>query len=148
MASLSRDEIRTIVVAGFAISALAGVIAFTNDLTAQGAQYSFHGVLDILVYPLSTIAAACAWSLLTGLSPRDDAQTRTLRRAYLFFAAQYLLFAVEYNFVFTPPRSFGGLWTTAALWFDFVGALLSSLGLFLMYRLLGARSEPERVEVD
>src|SRR5271155_676074 len=130
MNRFSRIRIRSIIVFGFALSALAAVITFINDLNSVGYPNTFRGIFDSLINPLATIAAVCAWSLLTRLEARDQHQLRTLRLAYLFFAAQYLLFAAGCNFLFAPIHSLG-LWPTMSMWFDFVGVLASACGLFL-----------------
>jgi hypothetical protein len=79
-----------------------------------------------------------AWYLLTQLEARDESGLKILRRAYLFFAIEYILFAASFNFIFTPIHYFGAFWVTAALWLDFIGALVAALGLFLTSRSLVA----------
>jgi hypothetical protein len=133
---------------GFALSLVAAVISFINDVNSVGYPNSFQGILDSLLNPLAAIAALCAWSLLTRLEARDDSQLRILRLAYVFFAAQYFLFAVGYNFIFTPIHSLGGFWTTAGIWLDFVGVLATAFGLFLMARSLVMIAEIERPRVN
>jgi hypothetical protein len=133
---------------GFALNLLAAVISFVNDVNSVGYPNSFHGILDSLLNPLTALAALCAWSLLTRVEARDDSQLRILRLAYLFFAAQYLLFAVGLNFIFTPIHSIGGFWTTADVWLEFMGALATTFGLFLMARSLVTIAECERPRVN
>jgi hypothetical protein len=143
----SRAQIRTIIVLGFALSALSWVISFINDVNSIGYVNSFHGTLNSLVGPLAGIAAVCAWSLLTRLEAHDEKQLRIMRLAYLFFAAEYLLISIGYNFIFTPIHSFGGFWTTTSLWLEFVGTLTAAIGLFLMSRSLATIAERERPKV-
>jgi len=148
MNRFSRAQIRTIIVLGFSLTALAFVISFINDVNSIGYNDSLHGTLNSLVGPLSAIAAICAWSLLTRLEVHDEHQLRILRLAYLFFAAELLLIAIGFNFIFTPIRSFGGFWTTTSLWLEFVGSLTAAFGLFLMSRSLVTITETERPRVN
>lgn len=148
MGSLSRDQIRTVVVSGFLLSALAGVIVFVNDVTSLGFPFTFRSVLDNLVQPLSTFAAAGAWYLLTQVQVHDETQLALLRRAYLFFAAQYLLVVVGYNFIFTPPHVFGDFWVTSELWVALFGAVVTTFGLFMMYRSLDTSEVMEQTGVS
>ncbi|HUZ40506.1 MAG TPA: hypothetical protein VMU68_03835 [Acidimicrobiales bacterium] len=149
MSQYSRERIRAIVIFGFLLSAAAGVIAYANEVTSLGYRYgSFGEVVDPLLSPLTTISALCAWVWLTCVVPRDDAQRRILRSVYLFFAIQYLLSAVGFNFIFTPIRSFGGLWITLSLWLEFIGAVVVTFGLFLTFRSLDSPGEVEHPLVD
>jgi drug/metabolite transporter (DMT)-like permease len=143
MNRFSRSQIRSIIVIGFALSVLASCITFINDYNSLGYPNSFHGIFDSLLNPLATIAALIAWAMLTRLDARDDHQLRILRLAYLFFAAQYLLYAAGYNFIFTPIHTFG-LWPTTYLWLNFAGVLVSAFGFFLMARSLVTVEEIER----
>jgi len=137
------------VILGFVLSALAEVISYVFNVTAGGYQFdSFQVVLDPLLGPLTAFAAVAAWWLLTQFEARDDAQLTTLRRAYLFFAIQYVLVAAAYNFIFTPIHNFGSHWVTTALWFDLLGAFVTALGLFLMSRSLITLVETERPTSD
>jgi hypothetical protein len=147
MGQMSRDHIRAVIIFGFLLSAAASVITFFNDVTSVGFPWTLRGVLDNTVNPLATIVAVCAWATLARLDVRDGAQIRILRHAYLFFAIEYLLVAIGYNFVFTPIRSFGGFWTTTSLWLSFVGTVFSSLGLFLMSRALATGAGDERSSI-
>ena len=138
MDQLTRNQIRNLIIVGFVLAAVANVITFFNSVSSVGFPFTFRGVLDSLIGPLAAIAAVCAWMALTRLETRDNAQADALRHAYLFFAVEYLLFAIGYNFIFTPLHSFGGFWTTASLWLDFLGVLTSAVGLFLLWRFLRA----------
>jgi hypothetical protein len=133
------------IILGFSLSALASVLSYLVNVTSGGYQFSsFQVVVDPLLSLLTTIAAVIAWYWLTQLDAHDDLGLKILRRAYLFFAIQYLLAAAGYNFIFTPLRAFGGFTITTALWLDFVGALVSALGLFLMSRSLVTLEERAR----
>jgi hypothetical protein len=143
----SRIQIRAVILLGFALNLLAAVISFINDVNSIGFPDSFHGILNEVVNPLTALAALCAWSLLTRLEARDAGQLRILRLAYVFFAAQYFLFAVGYNFLFTPIHSLGGFWITTSEWLAFVGAVATTVGLVLMARSLVTISEIERPRV-
>jgi hypothetical protein len=148
MGRLSRDQIRALVIFGFLLSAAANVVTLCNNISSPGFPWTLRGVVDNTVNPLATIVAVCAWATLTRLDLRDDAHVRLLRHAYLYFAIEYLLFAIGYNFIFTPIRSFGGFWTTASLWLLFVGTVFSALGLFLMSRSLATSAGDERSSVE
>ena len=137
------------IILGFVLSALAEVISYVFNVTAGGYQFdSFQVVVDPLLGPLTAIVAVVAWGLLTQFEARDEAQLTILRRAYLFFAIQYVLFAASFNFIFTPIHNFGSYWVTTALWFDLLGAFVTALGLFLMSRSLVALVEVERPTSD
>ena len=134
---LSRSHIRVVILAGFALSALGAIFTYVNDITSFGGGFgSGRVVVDELFAILAPTAAAVAWWFLTQLEARDSVGLKLLRRAYLFFAIQYLLIAAGYNFIFTPIRYFGGTWITTALWLEFFGPLVAALGLFLMSRSL------------
>ena len=148
MNQFSRAQIRAIILLGFTLNLVAAVTSFVNDVTSIGFPDSFHGILNEVINPLAALAAVCAWSLLTRLEARDADQLRTLRLAYAFFAAQYLLFAVGFNFIFTPIHSLGGFWTTLEVWLAFVGAVITAGGLFLMSRSLVTIAETERSHVN
>jgi hypothetical protein len=135
-------------VVGFTLTALSFVVSFINDVNSIGYVSSFHGTLNSLVGPLSAIVAVCAWSFLTRLEVQDENQLRILRLSYVFFAAEYLLIAIGFNFIFTPIHSFGGFWTTASLWLDLLGTLTAAIGLFLMSRSLVTIEEIERPRVN
>jgi hypothetical protein len=131
-----------VIVVGFALSALGSIVSYLNDITSIGGGFgSGRLVLDELLAILAPIAAAVAWWILSQLEARDSVGLKLLRRAYSFFAVQYLLIAAGYNFVFTPIRYFGGVWITTALWLEFFGPLVAALGLFLMSRSLVAHCE-------
>lgn len=151
MNRFSPVQIRFAVIFGFTLSAAAGIISYVDDVSMHAVQFaSFQDVVNPLIGPLTAIAAVIAWSWLTKVEPRDDAQRKTLRAAYLFFAIQYLLFAAGYNFIFTPPRSFGNSWITTYLWLDFFGAVVATIGLFLTFLSLtpGSQSESSSLEVN
>ena len=134
---LSQARIRVLVVTGFVLGAVGAVISYINEVTSIGAQLtSFRYDVDTLVNPLATIAAVVAWSWLVQLDARDERQCTILRRAFLCLALEYLLFAVGFNFIFTPIHSIGGFWTTLDLWLEFLGSVLVALGLFLYSRSL------------
>jgi len=146
---ISRVQLRAMVVLGFVVSALAQLISYFFNISTGGYQFSsFRVVIDPMLAPLTTIAAVVAWWWLTKLEARDDAQRTILGRAYLFFAIQYVITAATFNFIFTPIHNFGSYWVTSALWFGLVGALVSSLGLFLMSRSLAAHSEGDATSSD
>ncbi len=146
---MSRVQIRTMIIFGFVLSAVAEVISYVFNVTTGGYQFdSFRVVVDPLFGPLTTITAVVAWWWLTQLEARDDAQLTILRRAYLFFALQYVLFAATFNFIFTPIHNFGSYWVTTSLWFDLLGALTTALGLFLMSRSLVTLMDVERPTSD
>lgn len=134
MDRIPRQQIRTIIIAGFVMNVMGNVIVFTNDINSLGYRFTFHGILNQSVGPLVAVAAVCAWFTLTRLEVRDAAQSSILRRAYLFFAVQYFIFAVGFNFIFTPFHDFGGFWMTTSLWLYFLGALVASIGLLLLSR--------------
>lgn len=137
MMPLSRAQIRAVIVVGFALSALGAIISYLNDVTSIGGGFgSFREVADELFAILAPIAATVAWWFLTQLEARDASGLKLLRRAYLFFAIQMVLFAAGYNFIFAPIHYFGGVWITTTLWLEFFGALVAALGLFLMSRSL------------
>lgn len=137
MSASRQIRAEAVVVLGFALSAVAGVLAYIYDVTSISYQFnSFQDVLDPLIPPLTSIASVIAWLWLTQLDPRDEGQRRILRRAYLFFAIQYVLLSAGYNFIFTPIRSFGGFWITTYLWIFFVGAVVTAFGLFRVSRIL------------
>jgi hypothetical protein len=144
MEPLSRDQIRTMIVVGFVLAAVANVITFVNSVNSVGFPFTFRAIVDSLVGPLAAVAAVGAWWALTRVEARGGAQLSALRLAYIFFAVEYLLFAIGYNFIFTPIHSFGGFWTTATLWLNFIGALVSAVGLFLMWRTLATSDAEER----
>jgi hypothetical protein len=144
MEHMSRSQIRNLIIFGFLLVAIADVVTFFNTVSSVGFAFTFRGILDSIVGPLAAIAAVCAWTALTRLEARDGAQLDTLRHAYIFFAIEYVLFAIGYNFIFTPIRSFGGFWTTASLWLNFIGTLVSAVGLFLMWRTLSTSDTDQR----
>jgi hypothetical protein len=149
MTPTSRVQIRALVVLGFSLSALAGVVNYVFSVSTGGYRFdSFQTVVDPLLLPLTSIAAIVAWYWLTQVEPRDPSQLRVLRRAYQFFAIEYVLIAASFNFIFTPIHNFGSYWITFALWMDLLGALTAALGLFLTSRSLAIYGEPEVAMVD
>jgi hypothetical protein len=144
MEELSRSRIRMIIIFGFVLAAVANVIFFFNSVNSIGSPDTFRGILDLLVDPLGTIAAVCAWTALTRLEVRDGVQRNILRHAYLFFAIEYLIFSVGYNYLFTQRNSFGGFWTTLTLWLEFVGTLITAVGFLLMWRELSRVDRDEQ----
>jgi|ERR1700722_78558 len=142
MMPLSGSQIRVVIVVGFGLSALGAIFTYVNDVTSFGGGFgSGRFLVDELLAILAPIAGAVAWWFLTQLEARDSIGLKLLRRAYLFFAVQFLLIAAGYNFVFTPIRYFGGAWITTALWLEFFGPLVAALGLFLMSRSLVSLDE-------
>jgi len=79
-----------------------------------------------------TIVALCAWWWLTRIEAGDERQRWNLRRAYLAFAAQYLLTATLFLLVIDPFHVLGSFWMTTTLWSDLVGAIVSALGLVVL----------------
>jgi hypothetical protein len=143
MGDLTRHQIRMIILFGFVVAAIAEIILFINSVGAIGFPFTFRGVLDELIGPLATIASLCAWTALTRLEARDGAQLNTLRLVYLFFAIEYFIVSVGYNYLYTQRNDFGGFWTGFTLWLEFLGRLITTVGLFLMWRELnqGERSD-------
>jgi hypothetical protein len=137
--AMPRVQIRALVILGFSLNAVGGVASYLDSVTSGGYEFnSFRVIVDPLFPPLAAVATVVAWYLLTQLEARDESGLKILRRAYLFFAIEYILFAASFNFIFTPIHYFGAFWVTAALWLDFIGALVAALGLFLTSRSLVA----------
>jgi hypothetical protein len=133
-----------IVLLGFVISAAANVISYFNTVTQRG--YDFNGfrvVVIPMLNPLVTIAALWAWWWLTRIEAGDERQRGNLQRAYLAFAAQYVLVACLYLLVINPFQSLGSFWFTTSLWSDLVGAFVSGFGLVLLSLTLRSRAEIE-----
>ena len=129
----ARNTARTIVILGFTVVALSGVISYWQNVSSVSYQFgSFREILIPLLNPLITIVAVAAWWWLSRLEARDDEQLRYLRIAYIAFGVQYFLYAALYVLIVTPLDSQAGSWTTTVLWLDFVGAVVASFGLFLM----------------
>jgi hypothetical protein len=145
---LSRPQIRTLILVGFGLSVVSAVIILFVSINSVGFPNSFRGILYAVLPTLISFAELCAWSLLTRIEARDERQLGILRLAYGFLGAQYLLIAIGFNYLFTPIHSFGGLWNTTGLWFNFVGVLITLCGFFLMSRSLVAVSEDERPKVN
>ncbi len=146
MEQFSREQIRTLIILGFVLVAIADVITFVNSVSSIDFPFTLRGIVDALVDPLATIAAVCAWAALTRVEARDGLQANPLRHAYLFFAIEYVMFAIGYNFLYTPIRNYGGFWNTTSLWLEFIGTLVTAVGLFLMWRTFAlnddARTRP------
>jgi hypothetical protein len=133
---------------GFVLSVVASVVSYVYVVSSGGIQFgSFQSFVNPLLGPLMTVTAVGAWWWLSLMEPLNQSQLITLRRAYLFFAIQYLLLAIGYDIIFTPIRYFG-FWTTLALWIYFVGAIIVSIGLFLMFRSLATLEERARPDAD
>jgi hypothetical protein len=142
MAPNARNTARTIVILGFTVAALSGVIGYWQNVSSAPYQFgSFREILIPLLNPLITIVAVAAWWWLSRLEARDDEQLRYLRIAYIAFGVQYFLYAALYVLIVTPLDSQAGSWTTTVLWLDCVGAVVASFGLFLMARYLFTRED-------
>lgn len=142
-------HIRAMIIFGFALTAAAGVIAYFDELSMHAIQFdSFQDAVNPLLSPLMSIAALCAWTWLSNIAPLNGAQRRLLRGAYLFFAIQYVLLAVGFDFIFTPLHEFGNTWITATLWIEFLGALVVAYGLLLMVRSLATSGDVESTIPD
>lgn len=134
-------RVKAIVILGFALSALASLIDYFETVTTRG--YQFNSLREIVIpvlNPLVMIAVVCAWWWLTGIETIDEAQRTNLRRAFLAFTVQYLFTTVLIVFFITPFRPLGAFWLTGVLWLELLGALVSTLGLFLMSQTLRSRA--------
>jgi hypothetical protein len=137
------------VILGFVVSALSGVISYVQTVTTRGYYFdSFRQIVIPMLEPLTLIAAACAWWWLSMVVANDEPQRMNLQRAYVAFALQYLFVSVLVLFLITPFRSLGGFWLTSVLWLQLVGAFIAALGLFLLSRTLSARVAIFDVETD
>jgi hypothetical protein len=142
----TRVPVQAVVILGFVISALASVISYLN--TISGLSYHFSGVKVImlpLLNPLIVIAVVIAWWWLTRIEASDESGRRILRRAFFAFAAQYLLTTLFWLLVITPFNSGDGFWLTTVMWFQLIGAFISSIGLVLLAGVISVRrpaSEP------
>jgi hypothetical protein len=123
------------------ISALAGVISYINTVSQRGYQFNSWrvGVLPLLS-PLSVITVLVAWWWLTRIEASDESGRRILQRAFLAFAAQYLLLTILWLILITPFNARDGFWLTTVTWFDLIGAFISAIGLFLLSRLVTVRT--------
>jgi hypothetical protein len=89
-----------------------------------------------LFNPLIVISVLVAWWWLTRIEASDESGRRILQRAFLAFAAQYLLTTIFWLFLITPFNAVDGFWLTTVTWFQMIGALISAIGLFLLSRLV------------
>ena len=145
MIALRQVRARAIVVLGFALSAVSSLISYFETVTTRGYQYSsLREIVIPMLNPLMMIATVCAWSWLTRIGAGDEGQRANLQRAYIAFAVQYLFMTVLLLFLITPFRSLGGFWMTSALWFDLVGALISTLGLILLSLAIRSRAQMDQ----
>lgn len=145
MSAQRQVRAQTIVILGFVVSAVSGVISYFETVTTRGRQFSsLREIVIPMLNPLTMIATVCAWWWLARIGAGDEGNRTILQRAFIAFAIQYLCATVLLLFLITPFRSLGGFWMTSALWFDLVGALASALGLFLLSRAFSVRAQTDQ----
>jgi hypothetical protein len=137
----TRVPVQAVVILGFVISALAGVISYVDTVSQRGYHFSSLRVVMLPLFnPLIVILVVVAWWWLTRIEASDEAGRRILQRAFLAFAAQYLLTTIFWIFLITPFNAGDGFWYTTSMWFDLIGAGISSIGLFLLSRSVTVRT--------
>jgi hypothetical protein len=140
MRPVARVPAQAVVILGFVVSALAGVIEYLQTITGQGYSFdSFRQIVLPMLPPLTTIVAVFGWWWLTQVEANDEHQRINLQRAYVAFAIQYTLTTILILFLATPFRSLGGFSVSTVIWLEMVGAFLSALGLLLFSRTLSVR---------
>jgi len=142
MKQTARVPAQAVVILGFALSATGSIVSYVNTITTRGYQFAtLREIVIPMLNPLMMIAAVCAWWWLTRIGTDDEGQRTILQRAYIAFAVQYLFLTALFLFLITPFRSFGGFWMTSILWFQLVGGLVSSVGLFLLSLAMSSRTD-------
>ncbi len=137
----TRVPVQAVVILGFVISALAGVISYFNTVSQRGYQFSGFKVIVIpLLNPLLMISVLIAWWWLTRVEASDESGAVILRRTLLAFAAQYFFTTVLLLMIITPFNSGDGFWLTTVTWFQLIGAAVSTIGLLLLSRLIIVRT--------
>lgn len=146
MNSSARVPVQAVVILGFALAVIGSVVDYFFTITQRAYHFSsFKLVMIPLMEPLIVISALVAWWWLTRIEASDGAGSAILRRAFLAFAAQYGFTTVLWLFVIIPFNNGDGFWPTTAMWFDLIGALITTTGLFLLSRTFSAsvsRTEP------
>jgi hypothetical protein len=137
----TRLPVQSVVILGFVISALAAVISYFNTVTQQGYRLNGFKVTVIpLLNPLVMISVVIAWFWLTRVEPSDESGAAILRRSFLAFAAQYFFTTVLLLMIITPFNTADGFWLTTVLWFELIGATISTIGLILLSRAVTVRT--------
>jgi hypothetical protein len=145
MSTQRQVQAQTLVILGFVVSAVSGVISYFETVTTRG--YEFSSLREIVIpmlNPLTMIAPVFAWWWLARIEAGDEGQRTILQRAFVAFAIQYVCTTALVLFLVTPFRSLGGFWLTCVFWFELVGALVSALGLFLLSRTFSARAQMDQ----
>jgi hypothetical protein len=137
------------VLLGFTVSALSGVISYVQTVTTRGYYFnSFREIVLPMLNPLIMIATLFAWWWLTSVEADDEGQRTTLQRVYVAFAVQYVLTTILVLFLITPFRSLGSFWLTSVLWLQLIGAFISALGLLALSLTLRVRPTYEQPMSD
>lgn len=144
-----QSRTQAMVIMGFALTALASVIDYFFTITQRGYEFgTFNQIVIPILNPLIMIAALIAWCWLTQLEAGDDRGGTILRWAFLAFAAEYLITAFLYFLVFMPLGTQNGFWLTSSVWLEMVGALVTSVGIFLLARPFSPRTKSESETID
>lgn len=134
------------VVAGFALVALASVISYLQTVTNVG--YSFNSFKEFfipLVNVLAPIVLVVVWWFLSRVTPTNEQQSSLLQRAFLAMAVVELLILCSVLFDLIPYHGYDGFWSNTSLWLVAIGALAASIGLVMLSRSIAfaARSTNE-----
>ena len=146
MTSLATRRAQWFIIGGFLLVAVAAVVAYVNEFFAfQMDLHSLRGLIGPVLSPLTAIAALWAWWWLSQIEARDDHQRSLLRRAFYGLAAQNLFFFGSWLIILLPLRELGQWLTSAVVWADTIGAVMSSLGFLLLARSFVARGDDVEV---
>jgi hypothetical protein len=121
------------IVVGFALVA-AGAIENFVVLVSHGylGQGAFRAYLQLFSIPFSSLAALCAWWLLSKIATLSESHPSLFRGAFIALMLQSIFLCVSYvNLLWIEFRF---IQSSAGLWIDILGWVCSAVGFFLMAR--------------
>ena len=150
MRPIARVRAQALVIVGFVVSALAGVISYFQYRHAPAATTSMRSTgRDPVAQSVTLIAAVVRVVVVDAVEASDEQQrSESFDGPIVAFAPSTCSSASSSCSSSRHFDTLGGFWLTTVLWGQLIGAFIAALGLFLLSRTLSARDVSSTYDPD